>query len=97
MILRAWLGINKEDYSEFLGNSALFDFFYEQENYDFSRFDVSWLFRFYRINRKLLISISENDVVKKNIREIAAARLKLGKVDENDKHILQDILVQYFC
>lgn len=89
--------LNKEDYSEFLGNSALFDFFYEQENYDFSRFDVSWLFRFYRINRKLLISISENDVVKKNIREIAAARLKLGKVDENDKHILQDILVQYFC
>ena len=89
--------LDKQEYSEFLGHSALFDFFYEQENFDFSRFDVVWLFRYYRINKKLLISISENDVVKKNIREVAAIRLKSGKVDDNDKHILQDILIQYFC
>ena len=89
--------LNKPDFEEFLGVCPLFDFLLEQENFDFRKFEVSWLFTFYRINKKLLASMAENDVVRKNIREIIAATLKITKIDAKDKHRLQEILVDYFC
>lgn len=87
----------KPDFEEYLGVCPLFDFLFEQENFDFRKFEVPWLFTFYRINKKMLVAISENDIVRKNIREIIAGELKITKVDDKDKHWLQEILVDYFC
>lgn len=86
--------MNRSDFKDFIGFSALFDFFFEYTEYDFSQFDVSWLLNFHP---RTLEIVSKNDVVKEKIRKAIAAKIKTDRINEFDKEELQNILIQYFC
>ena len=86
--------MNRADFKEFVGHSVLFDFFFEYNNFDYSRFNVSWLLSFYPRTLEL---ISKDDVVKEKIRKIVATRIKTDRINESDKDKLQNILIKYFC
>lgn len=38
--------LDKQDYASFVGQNAHFDFFCDNEHFDYSRFDLEWLFRY---------------------------------------------------
>lgn len=87
--------ISKAPFAEFLGYSALFDFLYEYNSFDFHRFDVSWLLN--RFTKPILERISKDAFVREKIREAIAVRISTDKIDKLDKQNLQNILIDYFC
>lgn len=92
-----WCLINilkAKDFREFLGNSAAFDFYCEYSNFDFSRFDVSWLLNLYPHTLK---QIAKNEKVKEHVRKAIANELKGKEIASSDSQQLQKILVTYFC
>lgn len=89
------IGVLKaKDFSEFLGYSARFDFFYEPSKFDFSRFEVSWLLRLYP---HTLEQISKDPGVKEHVRIAIADTLVNREIVSLDSQRLQNILVKYFC
>ena len=92
-----WCLINvlkAKDFREFLGNSAAFDFYCEYANFDFSRFDVSWLINLYPHS---LVQIANNPKVKERVRIAIASTLSEKAIASSDRQRLQDILIKYFC
>lgn len=86
--------LNARDFKEFLGKSAAFDFYCEYAEFDFSRFQVSWLLNLYP---HTLEEIATNEKVKMNIRAAIATVLSEKNISESDQKRLQDILVKYSC
>lgn len=86
--------LNAKDFEEFLGSSPVFDFYCEYTNFDFSRFEVSWLLNLYP---HVLKEISKDQSVKEKIRMAIADKLKSNNLVESDSKKLQNILVNYFC
>ena len=92
-----WCLINvlkSKDFKEFLGNSAVFDFYCEYTKFDFSRFDVSWLLNLYP---HALEQIAKNVKVKDRVRIAIATALKDKEIAISDNQRLQNILVKHFC
>ncbi len=87
--------VKREQFAEFLGYSALFDFFYEYSSFDFNRFDVSWLLN--RFTKPILERISKDPLVREKIRGSVTASISSGKIDKLGKQNLQNILIDYFC
>ena len=87
--------VKREQFAEFLGYSALFDFFYEYSSFDFNRFDVSWLLN--RFTKPILERISKDPLVREKIRGSVTASISSVKIDKLDKQNLQNILIDYFC
>lgn len=83
-----------EDFREFLGNSAAFDFYCEYDEFDFNRFEVSWLLNLYP---HALERIARNDTVKEHVRTAIANVLREKKIAASDYQQLQNILVTHFC
>ena len=83
-----------EDFREFLGNSAAFDFYCEYDEFDFNRFEVSWLINLYP---HVLERIARNDTVKEHVRTAIANVLREKKIAASDYQQLQNILVTHFC
>lgn len=86
--------LNAKDFCEFLGNSALFDFYCEYTEFDFNKFDVSWLLTFYPHTLEL---IAKNEKVKECIRVAIASALNNEEISLQDSQRLQNILIKYFC
>ena len=86
--------LNSKGFEEFVGNDALFDFYYEFESFDYSRFDVAWLIN---LTPYALKRISDNIRVKDIVRAKIAHELVNEKIIESDRKRLQDILTKYFC
>ena len=86
--------IKKVYFKEFLGHSALFDFFFEYTKFDFSKFEVSWLLRF---PTHVLEKISEKKTVKNKIRGLIKGVLEKRSINDSEYRRLQTILVEYFC
>ena len=86
--------LEANDFQEFLGNSALFDFCCEYTKFDFSRFDVSWLLN---LKTYALEQIAKNAKVKECIRMAIATTLDGKEIASLDRQRLQSILVRHFC
>lgn len=86
--------LKAEEFHEFLGYSAAFDFYCEYTNFDFSRFDVSWLLN---LRQHPLEQIAKDAKVKENIRIALATTLDGKEIASSDSQRLQRILVKYFC
>ena len=86
--------LKAKDFEEFLGYSAEFDFYCEYRNYDFNRFEVSWLLK---LHQHALEQIAKNSKVRKNIRIAIASALEDMEISSTDKQKLQSILVKHFC
>ena len=86
--------LKTEDFEEFLGKSAAFDFYCEYTGFDFQRFDVSWLLYLYP---NTLEHIAADEKVKTNIRSVIAKVLLEQNVSDSDRKRLQEILIKYFC
>ena len=86
--------LKNSDFSEFVGFSPVFDFYYQYEKFDYTRFNVSWLLR---LTSFALEKISDNERAKKSIREAIAKTLSDTTISEDDLNALKNILIKYFC
>ena len=82
------------EFHEFLGKSALFDFYCLFSDFDFKKFNVAWLFG---LNDKTLEKIAENKKVKACIRGIIKTIMTDNSIVEADYRRLSKILVKHFC
>lgn len=86
--------LKRMPFSEFLGKSDMFDFYYLFACFDFSRFNISWLIY---SSEKTLALISKNKTVRRKIRERIAEELQNGNISKRDEARLTKILSKYFC
>ncbi|MBE5977864.1 MAG: hypothetical protein E7249_01855 [Paenibacillaceae bacterium] len=86
--------LRKDDFKAFVGVNDFFDFFYQYEKFDFTKFDVSWLLN---LNLQALKAIANNKLVKEKIRFSIVHVLDEGNVLDTDKMKLLDILTHHFC
>lgn len=89
------LGIIKKDkFTDFVGTSAQFDFCYLYEDFDFSKFNVSWLFA---VTEEIRRQISKSKTVKRKVRMEIARCLKERSLSSEDEKKLTQILAKHFC
>lgn len=86
--------LKKGLFSEFLGKSDIFDFYYLFTRFDFSKFDVSWLI--VSPERELQI-ISNHKTARTKVRTRIADALRDGNLSKKDEIRLTHILAKYFC
>lgn len=88
------IGDLPKKFSEFVGYSDAFDFYYLYKRFDFNKFQPAWLLNLYP---HTLTKISKSRNVREQIRSIIAKTLNDDKLDRQDKERLQDILTRHFC
>lgn len=81
-------------FSEYLGISDRFDFYYLYRSFDFGRFDPAWLLQ---LNDHALSAISKNEVVRGKIRSRIADTLNSQKLEDSDNERLRVVLSKHFC
>ncbi len=86
--------LRKEDYKAFLGVSDAFDFYFQYEKFDYTKFDVSWLLNLYPHTLK---AIAKNKRVKEKIRLSIVHVLDEANLSDTDKSKLLNILTHHFC
>jgi len=86
--------VSKEKFSEFVGISNMFDFFYLYNDFDYLNFDVSWLLQF---SKTVLNDISKKKVVREKIRAIISDALINKSLNATDELRLSKILAENFC
>ena len=86
--------LKKAPFSEFVGKSDVFDFYFLFTRFDFSRFDVSWLIT---SSERALMLISKRKVVRQKVREKIAEALQNGNLSKKDEVKLAQILAKHFC
>lgn len=89
-----WGKLKNLSFKEFLGYSAMFDFFYQKNKFDFNKFEVRWLLQF---QPALLEKIAENKTLNKKIKIIVAEALKKQIINDFDYQRLEKIFINYFC
>ena len=89
-----FIGLLPHDpFKDFLEICDDFDFFYLYDKFDFNKFDVSFI-----INKTEHVykKLSENSIVKENIRQQIINCIKNKELHYKDEEQLQDILIKYF-
>ena len=81
-------------FSEYLGMSDRFDFYYLYQSFDFDKFDPAWLLQ---LHSRTIKTISKNKTVKDKIRKKIAIMLSTQKLEVNDERRIRDILIKNFC
>lgn len=81
-------------FSEYLGISDRFDFYYLYKAFDFGKFDPAWLLH---LNSHALKAVSKNGIVREKIRLRIADTLNNQKLEGSDNERLRTILSKYFC
>ena len=90
----SFIGLLPHDpFKDFLEICDDFDFFYLYDKFDFNKFDVSFI-----INKTEHVykKLSENSIVKENIRQQIINCIKNKELHYKDEEQLQDILIKYF-
>ena len=85
--------LKKEDFLEFTGIISAFDFYIQYKEFDFAKFEVSWLLNLYS---HAIDIISKNKQVKENICACIKNRLEVENISEVDRDKLVDILIKHF-
>lgn len=86
--------LKKEDFLEFTGISSVFDFYIQYKDFDFAKFEVSWLLN---LQSYVIDIISKNKQVKENIRACIKNQLEVENISEVDRDKLVKILIKHFC
>ena len=84
----------KKQFKCFLGYSAKFDFFYKYNNFDYDKFEVSWLLQW---NSQVLDEISKNKTVKEKIRQLISKELDNADINDSERKYLVTVLIKHFC
>lgn len=82
-----------DQFNEYLGITDEFDFAYEYDKFDFSKFDVTWLANLTPLGLK---TVCRNKTVKKEIQKILVAAIPKNEIVSQDMKTLTDILIKYF-
>ena len=82
-----------DQFNEYLGITDEFDFAYEYDKFDFSKFDVTWLANLTPLGLK---TVCRNKTVKKEIQKILVAAIQKNEIVSQDMKTLTDILIKYF-
>ena len=85
--------LSRSEYASFIGQNAHFDFFYDNEHFDYNKFDLEWLLLYRDFTLKC---ISQNVRMREMIRPLIAKSLRDG-VKKIDHDRLYQILINYFC
>jgi len=91
-----WCAVNilpKNEFSEFLGKSDFFDFFYDFGQFNYEKFDIAWLANF---NRALHKEIAKSMYVREQIRSIVLNHLKTNEFEKRDKDRLISLLINHY-
>lgn len=83
-----------KNFPEFVGYCDEFDFYYLYEDFDFNKFQPSWLLN---LTPDTLSHIAKNENVRKTIRIILANTLNNDNLEAQDRNRLGDILTRHFC
>lgn len=86
--------LNSNDFKEYYGKDLYCDFFFDTENFDYSKFDVEWLYNATDYACKI---ISEKHATRISIKEKIKAYLLDNQLNEKDKNRYYELLVKYFC
>ena len=86
--------LHTKDFQEFLGISPKFDFYCKYTDFDFNRFEVSWLLDY---DERALTVIAKDKKIKEKIRLSIASILDSNTLQESDANDLQSILAKHFC
>ena len=82
-----------DQFNEYLGIIDEFDFAYEYDNFDFSKFDVAWLIG---LTPHGLRNVCRNKTVKKEIQKLLADAIRKNEIASGDAKKLTNILIKYF-
>lgn len=82
------------EFSEYVGYSDLFDFYYLYNKFDFNKFQPKWLLNLLPHTLKI---ISQDKMVRTKIRKSIADMISTTNLMLQDKERLQSILIHYFC
>lgn len=85
--------ISRTPFESFVGVDAEFDFYYQYRNFDFNKFDVSWIIGW---NKPALKAIAKNKYVRNSIRDIIVKKLANNEIIPKESERLQEVLQQYF-
>ncbi len=84
--------LEHEKFYQFYGKVDKFDFYFNPAEFDYNKFDVSWLMN---LNTKTYDTIFKNENSKVKIRHAIKQVLKNTDLEENDKQQLFKILIEY--
>jgi len=86
--------LNSNDFVEFKGLCDKYDFFYCYREFDYSKFDVSWMLN---LRSKTHREIAANQYVRENIRKSICATINEKTIDKRDYESLLKIVSEYYC
>lgn len=81
-------------FQKYLGCCDLFDFLYEYNNFDFSKFNVQWLLR---LSDRVVAKICEEITVKEKLRSSVVAVIRDGSLEPGQEKKLYKVLITYLC
>ncbi len=84
--------LKHKDFDQFYGIADKFDFYFNPDEFDYKKFDVSWLMNLYPQTYE---TIFKNESSKVQIRQSIKQVLKNTDLEENDKQQLIKILIEY--
>lgn len=88
------LGIlSPNDFAEFLGKNDKFDFFFAPEEFNYDKFDITWLMN---LRKETHRTITKYSVAKKSIQSCICIKLKNCNMEKHDKEYLITILFEYY-
>lgn len=82
------------EFSECVGYSDLFDFYYLYNKFDFNKFQPKWLLN---LLPQTLNIVSQNKLVRTKIRKSIADKISTTNLMLQDRERLENILIHYFC
>lgn len=85
--------LDKQDFEKYIGLDDRSDFYFEYEDFDYNRFDVSWLIY---LKDSALEILSKSEIVKTKIRGCLVKELCKNAIVPKDKKILTNILINHF-
>ena len=86
--------LNKKQFKKYINVSLKFNFYYQYEKFDFSKFEVAWLLQ---MTKYMHLNVSKSPYVCKQIRSIIAEELRSGNLKSGDRKELVAILTNYYC
>ena len=84
--------LNQNDFSEYVGIYDKFDFYYNPKKFDYSKFDVSWLFD---LTTGAYQAIFKDKIVKEKVMGCIAKTLRENDIEKGEKEELIRVLTEY--
>ena len=86
--------LDKKSFKKYVGQSDVFDFFYQYEKFDFRKFDISWLFKW---QSHVIETIAKSEKIKGTIRKLIADQINANELNSQEQKKLLHMMAKYFC